>query len=509
MLHHKISAFIIIIILCGLGYYAYRFFSTSEIGARYIVISVQKGALSTSVLGSGQISTFDQIDIKPKVSQNINAILTRESGFVEGDAPLFTLDARDAEKAVRDAKVGVESAILQLESLQQSTANDAKLVSDGFNEIAETFLDLPAAMTGLKDALFDSTISSYENLIDANDRSVITPFIQAAENSYARARTFYDAAFAHYHTISRYDSTSSIIMFIDETANTATAVADGVKNMINVIDFVNDYNTVRDRKVYSVYSALLVKYKNAMAEYTAKINPHITKLSNIQTSLQNAPLAIRTQMLVIQQRKNALADTEENLAYYTVRALFSGTIAKINVKVGDFVSANTSLETLVTNKKIAEIDLNEVDIAKVKVGQKVTLTFDAISDFTMTGTVTHIDTVGTANQGVVTYGVRVVLDKQDNRIKPGMSVSATIITETVSDVFAIPSGAIKSQGRERYVEVLEGVIGSSESMNRSISSENMPVRQHVTTGISNDTMTVITEGLNEGDIVVVRTLASS
>ena len=97
--------------------------------------------------------------------------------------------------------------------------------------------------------------------------------------------------------------------------------------------------------------------------------------------------------------------------------------------------------------------MNEVDVAKIKVGQKTTLTFDAIDGLSIAGEVIDIDAVGTVTQGVVNYNVKIGFDTQDERIKPGMSVSATIIIEVKQDVLLIPNSAIKSAGEAYYVEM--------------------------------------------------------
>ena len=141
----------------------------------------------------------------------------------------------------------------------------------------------------------------------------------------------------------------------------------------------------------------------------------------------------------------------------------------------------------------ANISLNEVDVAKVKVGQRVTLTFDAVEDLEITGEVAEVDAIGAVSQGVVSYNVKIVFDIQDNRIKPGMSVSAAIVLSSKPDVLLAPNGAIKTQNNLTYVEAL--VNGA-------------PERRTVTVGSSNDTQTEILTGLTEGEAVITQTIIS-
>jgi hypothetical protein len=102
--------------------------------------------------------------------------------------------------------------------------------------------------------------------------------------------------------------------------------------------------------------------------------------------------------------------------------------------------------------------------------------------------------MGTVSQGVVTYNITISFDAQEDSVKPGMSVSAAIITEAKQDVIIVSSSALKSSGDIQYVEVLV---------------DNAPQSKTVETGLSNDTMTEITSGLSEGDQVITQTVAAS
>jgi len=220
------------------------------------------------------------------------------------------------------------------------------------------------------------------------------------------------------------------------------------------------------------------------------------------------PLDIQSSELTVKQRESALFDAKEKLADYYVRAPLDGVIAKVDAKKGDSASPASILATLITRQKLAEISLNEVDVAKVKVGQKVTLTFDAVPDLTITGQVAEVDAVGTVSQGVVTYTVKIGFDTQDDRIKPGMSVSAAIVTEAKPNVLLVPNSAVKSQGGVSYVEIVEGDDRNTALAANATGAilKNIPRRQQVEIGMASDEFTEVTSGLKEGDIIVTRTI---
>ena len=161
----------------------------------------------------------------------------------------------------------------------------------------------------------------------------------------------------------------------------------------------------------------------------------------------------------------------------------------------------------ITKQKIAEISLNEVDVAQVAVGKKALLTLDAIEELTIEGEVVEIDAVGTENQGVVTYRAKISLNSRDERIRSGMSVSVEIITNVKSDVLFVANSAIKSQDGD-YVEIVERIDPKTALTGNVGASalENFIKRQQVKIGISNDDITEIVSGLDEGTLVITRTI---
>jgi RND family efflux transporter MFP subunit len=180
-------------------------------------------------------------------------------------------------------------------------------------------------------------------------------------------------------------------------------------------------------------------------------------------------------------------------------APMEGTVNAVNIKNGDDLSKLSSgssrtvpiiigdLGTLKT-----QVQINEVDVPNVQLGQKAMMTFNAVNGLTVSGKVEKMDSLGTVTQGVVTYNATISFDSLDPRIKPGMSVSASIITGVKQDVIIVPNSAVKTQNGANYVDVLN--------------SGTTPQQVTVQIGAVNNTSTEIVSGLNEGDKVVTRTI---
>ncbi len=197
--------------------------------------------------------------------------------------------------------------------------------------------------------------------------------------------------------------------------------------------------------------------------------------------------------------RNAQADAAKRKAV----APISGTINEINIKNGDDLSRTSG--TSDTNAPIiigdletlkASVSVNEVDVARISVGQKAMVKFDALEEMTVSGKVEKIDALGQVEQGVVSYDVTISFDTLDEKIKPQMSVTASIITDTKQGVLIVSSSAVKSDQSENYVEVLKDRQAS-------------PERKAVEIGQSNDTQTEITSGIETGEQVVIQTIDSN
>jgi len=559
--HKKISALAVFFLILIIALFWRNFTNRKE--TRYVLAAVQRGSILSSVSGSGQISASNQIEIKAKVSGDVQKINVRSGQEVKAGDLLVQLDSTDAQKAVRDAELNLHSAVLALEKLHQpaeklsllqadnalAQAQETKRKSeedldndydDGFNAVTNAFLDLPSVMSGVYDVLFATALGNGQWNVDYYAGALKTygyeaqgeRFRSSAYASYNAARSAYDINFSNYKATSRFSSTSTVETLIAETYETTKKMAEAVKSANNLIQFYKDKITASNAKV----SPSIDTYLSSLNSYTSKTNDHLLSLSAAQSALENSknailsaqrsleekkeslaalkagsdPLDIESQQLSVDQRENALSDAKIQLADSYIRAPFDGIAAKVNVKQGDSITSGTSVVTFIAQQQVAQISLNEIDAAKIKVGQKANMTFDAIDGLEVAGEVSEIDTVGTVSQGVVTYNVKIILYSQDGRIKPGMSVSAIITTEMKEGVLLVPNGAVKQSDNINYVEKAKASdIKGDYSGSNGIVLPMAPTRQTVKIGIANDDYTEVTEGLNEGEFVVTRIIANS
>lgn len=508
ILQHKLIAGIILLLIIAGGYFGYQWLFGSKSTTQYVTAQVEKGTLIVSITGSGQVSVSNQIDVKAKTSGDVVYVGVKNGQEVKSGTLLVQLDMRDAQKTVRDAEISLETAKLSLEKLENSTQSEddqlKKAYDDGLNESAKTHTDISPVLESLNGILFDTSITDnlgtahkennieyYVDIVDIYDSSLNT-VPSRIKDSYNDAKTFYNQSFAEYKTVNRNSASSSIENVIKDTYTLTKKVSDIIKTATDVIQFFKD-KSIQENWSFS-QMATVDQHLSNLTQYATTVNSHLSNLFNVVQTITNNQIDVRSQKLTVEQKEDALLDAQEKLADYFICAPFDGVVANIDIKNGDSVSAGTAIATLITKQRIAEISLNEVDVAKIKIGQKATLIFDAVPDLNITGEVTEIDILGTVTQGVVTYNVKIVFDTQDERVKPGMSVSAAIVTDAKQDVLLVPNSAVKSNGNGQYVEILVN---------------NLPQSQSVETGLSNDTMTEILNGLQEGEQVITQTITAN
>ncbi len=162
---------------------------------------------------------------------------------------------------------------------------------------------------------------------------------------------------------------------------------------------------------------------------------------------------------------------------------------------------------MVTQNQFADITLNEVDAAKVAVGNPATLTFAAVPGLTIAGTVADISPLGTVSQGGVSYTVKIGFATQDSRIKPGMSVAANMVRSVRQNVLVVPSAAVHSApDGTSYVLAFDPPLATSTSGTQGILTTQTPMQVQVTVGLTNKTQAEITAGLSAGQQIVNRTI---
>ena len=519
---HKIWSIIIFVVLFYVGYLIYNNYVGNIVETKYFTSNVEKGNIITTVTGSGQVSALNQVDIKAKVSGDVVYIGATAGQEVKAYSLIAQIDSTDAAYDLESANISYDKLVTvdpdNLRIAENNVTKAEENLSDAYTSARIALIsgstDMTDVMNGLND-LFDYSTGFLTEKNNSNISSITKDYRERAQTSWNNTDKILSEFLKKYREISNLSSNDEIEAIIFEAQKVSISVAetskytqDAVTYFIEHEDGVDKNNTGSDT-AYSSITGLVSKANSTLSSISSSkssITSNKRSLEDVKISLKDLKdgpdvLSLRTESLSLKQK-------QESFSNYYIRAPFDGYVAVMNVKKLDSISSGTTVATLITKQKIAEITLNEVDVAKVKVDQKVNITFDAISDLNITGKVSEVDTLGTVSQGVVNYIVKINFDTQDDRVKSGMSVSVSIITDMKTDILTVPSSAIKTEDDKNYVEVFETPLETSTGTQGIISSV-LPIKKYVEVGISDDSRIEILSGLVEGEQVVSKTTTSS
>jgi RND family efflux transporter MFP subunit len=512
---HKIITGLLVVVLIG-GYFWYAKAHATKAKAQYLTAPAAKTTITVSINGTGQVSSENKIDLKPGSSGALTSVNVKQGDMVSAGEVIAVVDEKNNNVALMQAQAGVASAQANYDKLTAGLSG---------TDLATAQLSVTTAQQALDKAKrdYDNTVLTQQQAVDKAYSNLLNGGLSADASDNVTTATItlsgsYTGKNQGQYIISLYQAGDGLHYQVTGLGNTTDLVQRGLLQQLGnglYITFsttgIFSPNTTWTINVpnlkSSSYLADSFAYSQAQQSQTLALASAQDSINSAQNSLTSAQLQLQSKTAPatnadlsaaraqIAQAQAALLNAETNYGNNIIKAPFDGQVAQLNNQKGDQVTSSTVVATVITPQKLAVISLNEVDASKAKVGQKANLTFDAINGLNVTGHVAQIDTIGVVSQGVVTYSVKIGPDSQDDRIKPGMSVSASIITDVQTDVLSVPSSAVKSDTSGNYVQELD--------------SAGNPVNKTVQIGISNDTDTQIVGGLNDGENVITQTITAS
>ena len=241
------------------------------------------------------------------------------------------------------------------------------------------------------------------------------------------------------------------------------------------------------------------------------------KETQMQDQIDAAAIQLDNAKLTLRNAQDSLQRTLDSLEDYTITSPIAGTVIEKNYKGGDNYDPSTASSAgsgafmaVIYDMSRLTFDLNvsEMDVVKVEVGQRVTFTADALDGQEFTGVVEKVNINGTTQNGNTSYPVTVAVDGVGTDLAgqgllPGMSVSASIIVEELGSVLCVPVDAV-----QRGNTVLVAGPGALDQNGSLIDFTKLETRE-VTPGRNNDEFIEILSGLEEGETVFIQNSASS
>jgi HlyD family secretion protein len=513
---HKVVSAIVIILLLIVGYFGYKSVFATKTTTQHVIGAVTKGDLVITVNGTGQVAAENQVDLKPQgttqAASTITEVDVKQGDTVTKGQLIAVVNNASARTSLTQAKANVESAQASYDKTTLGPTSQNLAVSEQNVSTAQLSLSTSArnAYLEIQDAFLNKVNGLFQNNTSANPTLTITTDSNQGTLDINNARVDMTTRLNRWNALLNASSTS------DDSLSEASADIIAAENLINTLSSaVNRLNPSNSGMTQDDINADIAAVGSAASEintaqssYNSAVQSYKTAVN--QLAVTETPSTSQDIEIAKAQLDNAEAALQSAQTTYDqsfLRAPFDGVVAAVNVSPGDVVDTTTVVATIITAGQIAKISLNEVDAANVKIGDSSVITFSALPDVTATGTVSQIDTIGTVTQGVVSYNAKIAFDAADSGVKPGMSTSANISVGKDSGVLLVPNSAVSTVGSNSTVQVLDNMSGVKDGA--TVSTNIAPHLVQVEVGDSDNTNTVITSGLTEGQLIVVHTITGA
>ncbi len=451
---------------------------------------VKSGDISTSITGSGTIASSNEKTISSEVAADVLSVNVSVGDEVSKGDVLFELDTATLDSQVRSQQKNVNSLLKEVNSYVEDIEN----------------LTVYATSSGY--------VSNLNSKVGDDVSKNSTLFTLSNDDYYYLSCYFY------------YNSSANLK--VGDTAK--VLIADNLAEFDGTVSFVSDYKTISEEGIPvqeveikipnpgytlagfsargTIYTGTLTLVSSSFSEIkegspmsfkllssgtieTLNVkNGDYINAGEIVATLSNDDLYENLEDAK-ESYNNAyedLLDTKEMYDFYTITAPIDGIITSLNVDAGDYVREEASLATLVNNQNLEfMIDVDELEILDVSLGQEVEITIDALSETSINpiiGYVSEIAYEGTYSNSVTTYPVTVSFSGDEN-IKIGFNSSATILTSHVENVLVVPVEAISSRKGSYFVTMVDGT------------------EKEISVGLYNEDYIEVTEGLEVGDTILL------
>ncbi len=482
---------------------AYLYFRPSEVNAQASVTTAKanRGTISSYVSAVGNLEPRRSVDLSFGQSGTVRTIDVQLGDQVKAGDVLAELETTELELQLRSAEVSLKNAQLNLAEAQ-TPATEAEIATAraAYESAQATYDDLAAGPSATELAVSQASVASaqaaYNSVVaaaNAGDSSLASSAaslekariaLQEAQGAYDRiswrgdiAATSQAAALQtatlDYNTArAAYESAAAT-----SGTDTASKVASALASLRSAQANLNDLKNQTTEADLASARAAVLSAQDALDTLLA--GPDATAVAQARNSVETAEINL-------EQVKLQLAGAQ-------IIAPFDGVITAVNLTVGETASGAAFTLADLSNMEII-VSMAETDVNQIRAGQDVEITLDAFADLTLHGTVSQIAPSGTQSSGVVTYPVTIALTEANEAARAGMTANLNIILAQRENVLTVPNKYVKTINRQKVV-----TIRSTEGQ----------VQIPVETGLTDDTHTEIVSGLNEGDIVVSISTASS
>lgn len=489
-----------------------------------------RGDVVNYLSGSGMIEAMDSYDIVAKVQGDILSAPFEEGEIVEKDSVLYVFESDDAQQSVQSQQNSYDSQKISYEAEQKKWERFTveAPVSGYVQGIASDLHIGDEVQNGARLAV-----------INASAAEVSVPFAASAADKIHKGDTA-QLSSAKYMT----NSLQGTVVAVDGAYGGSFNVRITFRNPGQLMEgdtFGATINGIQSMAAgsCSLEEAVETEIKGEIVAIHVKNGDYVEKGALLfELDDEDTKNSLRQNQISFTNAGINLNKAYDSLDNYTIKSPITGTVIQKNHKAGDTLGNSANSAVLATIADVSKmkftINVDELDISGVRIGQRVAVTADAIEGTTFEGEITKIIQQGSGTSGVTTYPVEVTIAEPGD-LKIGMNVTGTIVMSSASDVIKVPIEAVTMRGGKSSVYVLREAVrqkvygdkAAAEAPAKAkpgmqpeagakpeakaeytFTDDDFELRE-VTTGVSSDSEIEIVSGLEAGEYVkVVQTVST-
>ena len=500
--HVRIAA-VALVLVAALLWFVVRpmVIAGKNVDTGYRNYAVERRDLTVEIGGSGALLPADSYNIIGLVQGDILVANFEEGDYVEEDALLYQIDSSDAEHSIEQAEIALRNAAISYEN-----------ILDSFDGLApKATVSGRVAKLHVKTGDEVNAGAALADIIDNDNMVLSVPFHQMQASTLTTGMTaqvtMTDTGELLTGTVTMVSGMPQVGIggVLTNTVEITVANPGGLTAGMSATAMIGEIScaaagTFAEADTATVFAGAAGTIGTIYVTEGQRVEKDQALMTldspSAQRQIESASLGVRSGEISLENARDIL----EN---YTITAPISGTIVEKNYKVGDKLDSAASVMAVIYDMSYLTLTLNvdELYISDVKVGQTVRIEADAIEGQVFEGRIDRVGMSGTVAAGVTTYPVRVILEEYGGLL-PGMNVTADIIIEEAEDVLTVPVSAV-SRGNTVLVVDAE----STGDPEKGVPAGYRQVA--VELGRTSDDYIEILSGLEEGEQVAVSTATTS
>lgn len=476
-------------------------------------ITVSRGSISQEVSVTGKVTADQNIDLAFERGGRIKEVYAQVGDAVKSGQAILALDTSELQAQLGQAKANLDTQIAKLDELKRGSRTED--IQTKRTDLTKAQQDLTNYYRGISDVVHDSYIKADDAIrkqVDSlfnndEDPSVSLSFQTVSSQTKTNAESQRYTSGLELRTwlkeLNDFDQNSTATAKDKPALSLAQSHLEKIRGALNAINAaVLDASGVSGATVLDYRTSVNTARSNA-ATALANVNARIDLIASQEIVVTRTndelnkmlagsdPQEIKAQEAQVSSARANVQLIEAQLSKTVLRSPIDSVITRQDGKDGAIVAPNVTLVSLIAGNLLVEANIPEVDIAKVKLDNSVSITLDAYGeDVKFEGKVFKIDPAETVIEGVATYKTKIFFVKSDNRVKPGMTANIDILTDKKEGVITIPQRSVKTSGGKKAVMIyLPGKTAGEE--------------REVTTGLrGSDGNVEILSGLAEGERIL-------